>query len=420
MAALSIILFTSIYLLQSKLFRNRKKAIDHLTYHQLLFEIKDVLNPTDLNVEEQLTERALANQRLIHALHLSNTFVSPDSAVHKAFVTHAQHLLKGAQRQGWAHFQSMAIEAVQWQLSSFQTSIDQPHSSKASDKAQEGTIKFDSFVQNITLIVVLVGLLQVDKPIHSFSHHNVTLVARRITTLWALSKKFEPIPPVLLEDLTTHLRHLVPMKTEEDEAHFLKPLDFLIPAWETLWRVVATSAAYACRDGDMKKAFEDFNDFPSDGTFRSLQDDKALSVKSIVSEAMRLHPPSKHIGRLRRRWRWCPSFIVRLIGRDTLIGIRQADIERLLRCEIWGPDADEFRPSRHHHPEFFAEQAQAMAFVFGHGPLRCIAGSWAPVAVGVIAGAVLNQLEINGYALHAGPMIGGREGWDNWIIKKTV
>ena len=267
--------------------------------------------------------------------------------------------------------------------------------------------------------MVLVGILQVDKPVHSFSYKDVTLVASGITTLWVSSKKSDPIPPALLEELTTHLRRLV-----IDETQYPNPLDFVIPTWETLWRVVATTVAYSYRDKDIRKAFMKFNACPSDHSFRggdqASDSDVSVSVKAVVSEAMRLHPPSKHIGRSKSRT-WWPFFLENWIQPGIMRVKRIADIEKLLRCNIWGADADEFRPSRHHPRLILPDQRQALTFVFGYGPLRCIAASWAPTAAGVISGAILDELDINGYVLEAGAVIGGREleGWNGWMIDKT-
>ena len=357
-----------------------------------------------------LKERAEANQRLVRALHISNTFVSSDPDVHKTFVAQAQHLMKTAQRYGWAHFQAIAIDAVQWQLSQ--------HDHRPFPPEPKKPFKFDSFVQNVTLIVVLVGILQVDKPVESFSYKDVTLVASRITTLWASSKKSDPIPPALLEELTTHLRRLV-----VDEAHSPNPLDFVIPTWETLWRVVATTIAYSYSDREIRKAFKEFNTCPSDHGFRggdqTCEADVSVSVKAVVSEAMRLHPPSKHICRLKSSI-WWPRFLEKWIQPGIVTVRRTADVEKLLRCNmIWGPDADKFRPSRHFTHLILPDQTQALKFGFGYGPLRCIATSWAPTAAGVISGAILEQLDISGYVLEAGAVIGGREGWNGWMIDKT-
>ncbi|PPQ96451.1 hypothetical protein CVT26_005124 [Gymnopilus dilepis] len=365
--------------------------------------------------------RARSNQRLVRALNLSNTFVSPDPATHKFFVGHAQHLLRSAQRRGWAHLRETAVEATQWQLSSIRSSSNKISSViKPDSEQQELEIGFKSLIQNVTLVVVLITLLQVDRPAYTFSLDDVSQVAEGITALWALSKKSEPIPPHLLAKLTAHLRRLVPMDGKESDWHHLKPLDFVIPTWETLWRVVATVVGYANGDAAISSALEDFNVCPSDKTFRQLHsEDSPYSVQDVVSEAMRLHPPSKHIGRMAKWSRWCPSFFGRVMGLWTGMSLRRANVEKLLLCELWGPDANEFRPSRHRQREGFAERAQAMTFVFGHGPLRCIAASWAPLAAGLIAAAIMSELEANDYKVHAGSAIGGREGWNGWVVKRS-
>ncbi|KAJ3512817.1 hypothetical protein NLJ89_g3301 [Agrocybe chaxingu] len=423
---LSIVILVLLYLGVAMLFKpGYKKMSPDLTYNQLMLEIMDILHP-NASMEEHLRERAEANQRLIRALHISNTFVSADTSVHKTFVGHARLLLKGAQHRGWAHFQRIVAEAVEWQLSSPQPQHEQSHHIPLPpNQRKDKCFKFDSSIQNITLVVVLVGILQIDKPIQTLSHQDVTLVAERITTLWRLSKKPGLIPPNLLTELTAHLRSLVPMNDVDDELHFMQPLDFVIPTWETLWRVVATTVAYAHGDAVMRREFEAFNADPSEERFqRGGWEDRAhkadgVNVMGIVSETMRLHPPSKHIGRSKMKWRWCPSFLVNWIGQDMIKQTKHADIEKLLRCEIWGPDADEFKPARHRPGESRPEHKSALACVFGHGPLRCIASSWAPMAVGVISGIVLDQLDSNGYVVHAGQAIGSREGWNDWVIKET-
>ena len=402
------ILVILLYLYVSAFLKKRISA--HTAHHRLVQEIKDVLHPRSVSVVVLLKERAEANQRLVRAFHISNTFVSSDPDVHKTFVAQAQHLIKTAQCYGWAHFQAIAIDAVQWQLS-------QNHDDHHLFSPQSNSFKFDSFVQNVTLIVVLVGILQVDKPIQSFSYKDVTLVASRITTLWASSKKSDPIPPALLEELTTHLRRLV-----VDEAQSPNPLDFVIPTWETLWRVVATTIAHSYSDKEIRKAFKEFNTCPSDHSFRggdqASEADVSVSVKAVVSEAMRLHPPSKHIGRSKSPM-WWPRFLGKWIQPGIVTVKRTADVEKLLRCNmIWGPDADEFKPSRHSPHLIRPDQIQALKFGFGYGPLRCIATSWAPTAAGVISGAILDELDISGYILEAGAVIGGREGWNGWMIDK--
>lgn len=367
------------------------------TYGHLRMRIETILRPQNLSLLDLLAERAKSNQRLVRALQLSNTFVSDKPEVHKQFVGQAHGLLNHAQRRGWFMFQSIAMEAMEWY-----------------GLSESSGCPFASLVQSITLVVILVGLFQVDTPIDSFCHEDITLVANYITTLWALSKKADPIPSSLLNDLNDRLRLLVP-----DKDTFPQPLNFIVPAWETLWRVVATTVAYAQKDPQIQKEFAYFHDNPSESRFREGQDG-SISVKSVVTEVMRLHPPSKHIARM-RRGPWCPSWIGRVIGINGMIGYQKkvADVEAILRCEeIWGMDSQVFKPERHHHP-IIREQEEVMGFVFGYGPLRCVAATWAPMAASIISGAIIAHLETENYILEQGQCIGSREGWNGWQVRRN-
>lgn len=370
------------------------------TYRNLQASIKTILHPGNLSIPGLLAERARSNQRLVRALQLSNTFVRDDPEVHKQFVSQARRLLNHAKQHGWSNFQSLAVEAVDWY--------------DKGARISESECPFVSLVQNTTLVVVLAGLLHVETPIDSFCHANVTLVANNITTLWALSKKSESIPSSLLDDLSSHLRLLVP-----DEETFPQPLNFVVPAWETLWRVVATTVAYAQQNPLILEEFEHFHENPSEERFQKGKNSK-LNVESVVSEAMRLHPPSKHITRTRCR-SWCPSSITTVVGRVYATMVyekRVADIEKILRCDVWGTDGQVFRAERHHQST--PEQVEALKFVFGHGPLRCVAASWAPIAAAVISGAIMAHLRRESYILKPGRCIGGREGWNGWEVRKGM
>lgn len=394
----SIVALALVLLLTFSYTKYRTPLLNQNSYSHLRTNIKATLHP-NLSISDLLAERAESNQRLVRALRLSNTFVSDRPDVHKQFVSQARRLLNTAQQRGWSTFQSIAMEAIQWYDEEVGIS--------------ESGCPFSSLVQSTTLVVVLAGLLHVETPIGSFCHADITLVANHITTLWALSKKPEPIPSSFLDDLNSRLRLLVP-----DGESFPQPLDFVVPAWETLWRVVATTVAYAQQDPLILEEFEYFHVDPSEERFRKGQN---LSVKSVVHEVMRLHPPSKHIARMRRRT-WCPSLISKAIGKvyATMVYERKvADIEAMLRCEVWGMDGQVFRPERHHHSTLIPEQTEALSLVFGHGPLRCVAASWAPMAAAIISGAIMAHLERESCKLEPGRCIGGREGWNGWKVRKN-
>ncbi|KAF9481344.1 hypothetical protein BDN70DRAFT_975195 [Pholiota conissans] len=377
------------------------QACNH--YGHILSRIQNILQAPGCSIQTLLTERAQANKRLVRALGLSNTFVSDEQDVHTTFVAHAQRLLNTTKKNGWAHFQSTARHAVRWNISKSESELNSDNlvCNPPSANIDSDTFEFDRAIRNITLYVVLQGVLQIDD-VESSSYEDIDVVATSITKLWALSKKPEPIPPHLLADLNARLRRLVP-----DEDVFPAPLDFVVPTWETLWRVVATTVAYSHGSSKIQEAFQAFNTHPRDDTYRKIGEDGGVSVKSVVAEALRLNPPSKRIARAKAPW-WCPSFFAAWVSRVVV----KADVEALLCCDIWGPDVGSFRPARHDNAD---EKREAMALVFGHGTLRCIAASWAPMAAAVIAGVVLDEYEVL-----PGKDIGEREGWEGWQLKSSM
>ena len=83
--------------------------------------------------------------------------------------------------------------------------------------------------------------------------------------------------------------------------------------------------------------------------------------------------------------------------------------------DIWGPDAMDFRPLRH-HPESLTEEQRKALMPFGYGRLKCVASTWAPQGAALIVAAILDRL---GETMNIAPgqAVGGREGWDSWKIK---
>ncbi|KAF9460872.1 hypothetical protein BDZ94DRAFT_1283697 [Collybia nuda] len=359
-----------------------------------------LFKPPNATPHDLLVSRAIPNARLIRAFALTNTFVSPEQDIHASFVGHAKHLLRAAEKRGWPHFQQVAMQAVDAAL---------PASSLSN---------FDVFVQDVALRVTLVGLLDVDVDVAELDPGDIQVVAALITQLWALSKKPEPIPVHLLPSLNRHLRRLM---TDKDT--YPNPLDYVIPVWETLWRVVATTIAHTHRDHILLETFGDLHDHPTLSQFRLFKDQSHPSVEAVISEAMRLHPPSKHIVRATFAKAFSsvlPSCFQRFVPDSSGYVLREcADIGTVLRSSIWGTDAGEFNPSRHHVSNFSEDQTSAMAFVFGYGRHRCVAASWAPMAAAIIVGAIMDRVQDGSdYQVVAGPQIGGREGWLGWSVAR--
>ncbi|RDB19485.1 hypothetical protein Hypma_013629 [Hypsizygus marmoreus] len=390
------------------------RSLDTITIRCTTSSIHNMISPPGATPHDLLISRAIPNARLIRAFALTNTFVSPDPHIHTAFVGHANALLRAATHRGWTHFQHLAVDAV--------------------DVALRGdascTRDFDAFVQDVTLRIALIGLLGVDAAVGELGMEDISVVGSLITKLWSLSKKPEPIPPKLLSKLNEHLRRLMP-----DEETYPNPLDYVIPVWETLWRVVATAIAYA-RQKDQeaaRKAFAELHRVPTMTEFRRAffsdnGPEQRLSVEAFITETMRLHPPSKHIARATPfsfPFPFPVTFLPTYFQQHFVTTRREcADIETVLRApDIWGQgSAADFDPMRFHPSRLEPEQERLRTLPFGCGRYRCVATAWAPMAAAVVAAAVLDRVrEGEGWRIVCGPgeAVGGREGWRGWRVVKS-
>jgi hypothetical protein len=122
---------------------------------------------------------------------------------------------------------------------------------------------------------------------------------------------------------------------------------------------------------------------------------------------------------------YLPSTIIRLFQRiipNRITRKESADVAEIQQsADIWGPDAGQFNPARFlSSSEPTKEQSEALKYVFGGGPFRCIGASWAPVAVGVICSAVLAAIDdCDDLRIMQGTEIGARDGWNEWYIERV-
>lgn len=373
----------------------RHSTTTRTTSVKSLRSVRELLAPKDVALMDQLMARSLPNIRLVRAFNLTNTFVSSDVDVHHRFVTFARKLMeKTTPRGNWRLF-----------AESTTTVMDEIVSSAHND-----SIPFDLFIQHLTLKVILHTLFGV--PSTDLDDKGVALVAHGINALWKLSKTQQELPEDLLPAMNAHLRAWIP--------DIENPLDFVIPTFETLWRVVAIAIAMAHKDQPASNAFHELLDNPTKRQFDQFHSD-GPSINAIVSEVMRLHPPTKTISRtmasntpitLCDRIR---SFILH----PPLPMVHVASIRVVQRDpEIWGHDAEDFNAMRH-HPDTLTQEQSAAMLSFGLGKLKCVASSWAPMAVGIISAVVLEQVG-DALSIVEGDGIGGREGWDGWSIVLNV
>lgn len=389
--------------------------------------IRKLLNPDDSSTFELLQPRALANQRLLEAFKLTNTFASPEITVHDAFVRQIKGFLR--EQRNWTSFLHVSRQAVASEL----------------DGDGSSTSAFANFIQLVTLRAVIVGLLDTNRDMDTLDPKDLSASATLIMKLWATSKTVSSSSssatvhqPDDLSILNSHLRTLLP-----DEEKYPNPIDFVIPTWETLWRLVATCLARVYDQAEYRHVFEDLLEDPTTRRFHNDLSSDGLCAAYIMNETLRLHPPSRRISRsfpvetssisisipitipkftfLARWWptfmlspnwgfRWDPN------SSTTRIQTQVANIEKVhLSTDIWGLNALGFEPRR------WTEKAPATNFfAFGHGPLMCIGNKWAPMAAAMIVAAVLEGIEAEGLEIVGAESIGGRTGWGGWRIQKKL
>ncbi|EJD49452.1 hypothetical protein AURDEDRAFT_112611 [Auricularia subglabra TFB-10046 SS5] len=164
------------------------------------------------------------------------------------------------------------------------------------------------------------------------------------------------------------------------------PLEFIVPAFETLWRVVAV--AFAEAHGTEAWCAPFLSLATSTDVAPAAFREGTPSVDDFINEVLRLRPPTRRIERI-----WGGKSV-------------KADVERAQRNpSIWGAHADEFDPLRPKTGELLA---------FGARPLKCPGATWAPQAAGILVAALLSE----GLRLQRGMKLGGRDGWDDWRVTR--
>ena len=359
-------------------------------------DIIALLNPPEASISDLLLARAGPNTRLVHAFGLENTFVSADSVLRKRFITSAREILRQHTRQ-FAAFPDVARGVVE-------ESARRLHSSR------KPSMSFASFVGAVTLRIVVGSMLGGHIP--EDSDEDTVFVVEAINELWLLSKNAARPPPAagLLDTVNAHLHRWMPGKYE-------RPLDFVIPAHETMWRVIAATVARAIHDSGARAAFSAYLDSPTQDQFVRFKKNSSPqqpSVEAFLCEVLRLHPPSRSISRTAPsrlgvfQYLWAAPATTHV-----------ANIEALHQDkETWGSDAAVFDPMRFHESRLSYEQKYGY-IPFSYGPLRCIAFKEAPRFAAIVAAAVLEI--VSGpdakYRLVCGEKIGRREGWEGWLIE---
>lgn len=336
-------------------------------------QAKSILNGScfeDPSLGGALKARAGPNARLIHAFGIDNAFTTTDTKYHREFIK-----LAGAR---------INLSNVEWE--SLSKDIGRLlHGNIERQRISNGTVLLSRLLQITVLRAVLPVLFpSSDAPDLSEEEQDdvAYFIADKINSLWIESKTTRQANPKDLRSLNEACQKLLPGIAIDSPRE--SPLNLILPAFETLWRIVLRcfiEVQFRSKDDFEfnKNLLQEYLDRPTSETFGKV-DTRDISVSHIVNEALRLYPPTKRVYRhIRTESKVKPDVVA-------------VDIESIHHdTQIWGTDATTFRPSRWRKGEINANMMSAF-FPFGMKPLVCPARKvFGPRIIGIFV-ASLSQI----------------------------
>ncbi|OWA50218.1 hypothetical protein BV898_14743 [Hypsibius exemplaris] len=320
-----------------------------------------------LTREDRLASRNNTNQRLVSAFGLDNAFTTNALSHKDEFVTRAKQLLRLDQAK-WRAVAGNAEQLVRFGIT-------------RQEERAEGVVNVSRLVQTTVLLAVMpilfpeneVAQLTFEADEAAFS------AAQAINRIWAASKTCQ----VAEGELQGLLRELKVLLTSPDGKN---PLNWIIPAYETLWRItfrcfIEVHYKNPEQQEHFKEVFRHHVADPMSAEFEDhVNSNCGVSCSNIVNEALRLYPPTKKI------YRATPGYPT-----DSST-YPAADIEALHRDPaIWGADADIFRPTRWASEKMMPVEVRRRGIFlpFGMSPSLCPASQvFAPRIIALLVGVM--------------------------------
>lgn len=335
---------------------------------------KDILSGGDLqahkfdNVLTLLESRAGPNHRLVHAFEIDNAFTTTDKAYYRGFMRNAR-LLVAKDESTWRVIRDLMVDHVRFESQS--STINE-------------AVSLVPLVQAVVLKTTMYTLF--DLPLEKLDVAKIRLIAVRINSLWIESKSTKKSSRFVEDrrELERTLRTILPVAKEYTSKK--NPLNLILPAYETLWRVVLRGFLEVLFRGgeagtEWRQALLTFLADPTSSTFKHTAGDAGISVAFIVAETLRLYPPTRRIYR----------HVKREYNTD-LPELFAADIEFLHRdANIWGEDSLYFKPSRW---KDVSKECQDAYMPFGWKSFTCPAkDNFGPRMIGLAVAALVAEFE---------------------------
>ncbi|KAK6823555.1 hypothetical protein PG989_000368 [Apiospora arundinis] len=326
----------------SFLVRYRPAIFSRLVYHHTVYRVnaaRDTINFRRFNIRtlgERLLLRALPNRRLTAAFGINNAFTTTDPRVYKNFIPYATHVINrvNADNEEWRQLTSLGQDTLWRHLS------DLGH--KPWDQHQQ--LHLASTVRILCFVVILHFLFPGAQNIDLQAARDVT---EDINRHWVQSKNaLDPVSKREQDRLVARIRQMLPT-TEKGHSYTnfeeqTNPLEIILPAYETLWRVVLLTYVHLAfrgisSDGPRVKTESLAREILAGlTTHLGTGTEEESTILMISKEALRLYPPTKRIHRA------TPSALHTASSTPKPI-IVAADIESLHRDSfIWGHNAHDF------------------------------------------------------------------------------
>ncbi|KAL9606968.1 MAG: hypothetical protein Q9167_008070 [Letrouitia subvulpina] len=325
-----------------------------------------------------LESRALPNYRLVKAFGIDNAFTTMSESYLRQFKTLATQKFSKLDPSQWKTLAKAANVLVRRGI--------EKDTWKDNKTTSHNVINMTPFVQLTSLKVALFVLFEIDPM--SLEDRIVFEVADSINRLWLGSKSSYTDEKSLASErkrLMAALGEIFPdrPKTPKDN-----PLNLILPAYETLWRVVfrcflEISFRRESPAPKWTKVLSKFLRNPTDQQSKKVignpeTNPDAVSAMFIVNEALRLYPPTRRIYRQ-----------LHLAG-EPKPELLAADIESCQRNpKIWGKDSFQFVPSRWRD---LGDDARNSFMPFGEKPFVCPAKQdFGPRLIGVLVAALVTN-----------------------------
>ncbi|RKF75640.1 putative cytochrome P450 [Golovinomyces cichoracearum] len=334
--------------------------------------------------QSSLEARASPNQRLQFVFGIHNAFTSTNPNEYNTIMGPIRHKLKVIRSSGWSEPVNFIHKCLQKQM--FRIS-------------QKRSLNLSSVIRKLTFRLTLYMFFS--RETLNPSDQAIESITTSINSLWIDSKNLDDDSisdkiEAEKKDLLSQLGRIMNTDVEEGENN---PLNIIIPAYETLWRVVLRCfleirfrASVEQRQNYRDTAIKFFRE-PHATNFK-VEKNFSPSLAAIIKEALRLYPPTKRI--------------YRLVDGETI----RIEVEKIQRDPTtWGPDSTEFKPSRWQS----LESNPPNYLPFGAGKFQCPAQhEVAPMMIAVLISVLINQIG-NGYAISedfdSGPLSGERDAF---------